>query len=468
VNRKCQVLVVDDEKEVGTFFRHLLEKYCDVTVVTSGREALELCQRRQFKLALIDLKMPDMDGLVFLKAFKAANPGSQAIIMTGYGTVKTAVKAIQLGAFDYIEKPFEDIDVLEELVRRALSGEEIEQEPVFHDGLVVGRNQEMRAVVATASKIAPKNLTVLIEGETGTGKEVLARYIHRMSRRSDGPFIAVNCGALAETLLESELFGHEKGSFTGAVAQRKGLFEIADRGTLLLDELSEASLGLQVKLLRVLETREFRRIGGEKSYRCDVRVIATTNVNLWEMVKQGRFREDLYYRLNTVVLKIPPLRRRKEDIPLLVEHIVQAHFEEEGVSFSPEAMSLMVSYPWPGNVRELINVVGNTLALRDGPVIMPHHLPEKIKGGAEFQAYRGAKEGLAYEIERLFRGYAENWDPEMGHKPTEIMGVIKEAQENLIRDIIVKCLRLTAGDRNKAAEMLELTPRQIRYYLNEK
>ncbi len=436
--------------------------------MTSGKEALEIISRKQFNLSLIDLKMPDMDGLVVLKSFKAANPQGQAIIMTGYGTVKTAVKAIQLGAFDYIEKPFEDLDALEDLIKRALRGEELHQETVFEEGIVVGRNPQMRAVVATASKIAPKNLTVLIEGETGTGKEVLARYIHRLSKRAEGPFIAVNCGALAETLLESELFGHEKGSFTGAVAQRKGLFEIADRGTLLLDELSEASLGLQVKLLRVLETREFRRIGGEKTHRFDVRVIATTNVNLWDMVKQGRFREDLYYRLNTVVLKMPPLRERKEDIPLLVEHVVRNHFEEEGVVFSPEAMELMTSYQWPGNVRELINVIGNTLALRDGPVVMPHHLPEKLRGKEGLTPYPESEGNFASDIDRLFRRYVDSWDPDKGDKPAEIMAVIKEAQERLIQEIIAKCLRSTGQDRQKAAEVLQLSPRQIRYYLNEK
>ncbi|MGB9791135.1 MAG: sigma-54-dependent transcriptional regulator [Thermacetogeniaceae bacterium] len=465
-----QILVVDDEHEVGTFFRHLLKDKYDVKVVASGREVLEIIGNQFFDLILLDLKLSDSDGITLLRTIKEVHPRSEVIIMTGYSTIRTAVEAIQLGAFDYIEKPFEEIEPLEDLIKKALSQKK-GYENTEETGFVVGRNCKMRALVATAKKIADKDLTVLIEGETGTGKEVLARYIHRMSKRAGYPFIAVNCAAFTETLLESELFGHEKGAFTGALYQRRGVFEIAHKGTLLLDELGEASLAMQAKLLRAIETREFRRVGGEKTYCFDVRIIATTNIDLRKAVAEGRFREDLFYRLNTVNLQIPPLRERKEDIPLLVEYVTYHRLNENSVRYSDEAMEILVNYPWPGNVRELVNVVTRTLALRDGSVILPHHLPEKLRvlsSAGQALGVAGKEPDLPEFLESYFRKYVEQWVPGKGRGIPEFLELFRDAQDRFVRNMIERALLFTKGDRQAAAKLLHLTSRQLRYYLNER
>lgn len=385
------VFIIDDEVEVGKFFRHLLErKGYRVTVANCGGDAVKLMDTHRFHVAMVDLKLPDSDGLTLLQEMKARLPRCEVIIMTGYSTTRTAVKAIQLGAFDYVEKPFEDIGEIETLVQRAVdfslgnrnAGEAHPEWAHVSDlvGFQVGSTLQMSKMVSIAFKIARKNINVLIQGETGTGKEVLARFIHAASSRADKMFIPINCGALPENLLDSELFGHEKGAFTGAAGQRKGIFELANNGTLFLDEIGEASMAIQVKLLRVLETGEFLRVGGEKSIRTDVRIIAATNVDLEQAVKNREFREDLFYRLDVVRLGVPPLRDRKVDIPRLVKHFIKR--SASGVSrypeMSPEAMELLINYGWPGNIRELANTVEQAVALCDGPVIMPAHIPDKI------------------------------------------------------------------------------------------
>jgi len=389
VDKFPKILIIDDEYEVCSFFKRLLErKGYKVYVACSGKESRDLIKSQGFRMAMVDVKLPDADGLELLEQIKTAQPFCEVIIMTGYSTTRTAVKAIQLGAFDYVEKPFEDIDQLEDLIEKALEfGRRAAGEgggrPEWFDiagrqGFQVGTTQKMKRLVTVAHKIAQKNINVLIQGETGTGKEVLARFIHACSRRAQNTFIPVNCGALQESLLESELFGHEKGAFTGASGRRKGIFEIANHGTLFLDEIGEASLGIQVKLLRVLETGEFLRVGGERPVTTDVRVIAATNVDLQKAVEQKKFREDLFYRLDVVRLEIPPLRERKEDIPLLVNYFLKRAGGGRPLKVSPEAMQILKEYSWPGNIRELANTVDQAVALVEGNVIVPGCLSDKI------------------------------------------------------------------------------------------
>ena len=321
------LLVVDDEKEVGTFLSRLFTmKGYKVDVVNSGKDfyAIDFDQQR-YDAAMIDLKLPDCDGLTLLKHLKQKHPRCKALIMTGYSTVMTAVRAMKLGASDYMEKPFVDIEVLEKQLENLLnentaSNQHFIQRLAKDSGLIIGGSKLMKELTEVAFKVAQKSVNVLIEGETGTGKEVLSRFIHSASPRNHEPFIAINCGAISESLLESELFGHEKGAFTGATQMRKGFFEVAGNGTLFLDEIADASPAIQVKLLRVLETREFMRVGNSGTLRTNARLVAATNENLQKAVENNKFREDLFYRLNVVALEIPALRDRKEDIPLLVEH----------------------------------------------------------------------------------------------------------------------------------------------------
>ena len=385
---ETKVLIIDGDDEVGVFFRSLLQKSgFGISVVSNGAEAITSIQETSFNVAVVDLKLPDGDGLALLQQIKKLQPKCEVIIMTGHGATRTAVKAMQLGAFDYIEKPFEDIEEVENLIQKAVEygqrGKNVR--PVNAEwsaiadkiGFQVGSSQAMHKLVSTAYKIAKKNISVLIQGETGTGKEVLARFIHAASNRSDKIFIPVNCGALPENLLESELFGHEKGSFTGAAHLRKGIFELSNGGTLFLDEVGESSLSIQVKLLRVLETGEFLRVGGEKRVKTNVRVISATNRDLEQSLKDKTFREDLFYRLDVVRLELPPLRERRNDIPLLVEYFVKKLNPEMYISI--DTMHLLCNYSWPGNIRELANTISQAVALCDDKIILPEHLNRKLR-----------------------------------------------------------------------------------------
>ncbi|HEY6839084.1 MAG TPA: sigma-54 dependent transcriptional regulator [Geobacteraceae bacterium] len=389
---QTNVLIIDDEADVCTFFRRLLtRKGYGVVTAMNEPEALRALSEERFAVALVDLKLPDTDGLTLLQTVKTRQPACEVIIMTGYSTIKTAVTAMQLGAYEYVEKPFDDIAEIEALVAKAASygtgqqegernGEEW-SEVARTVGFQVGNAPSMRRLVSLAYRIAAKNINVLIQGKTGTGKEVLARFIHAASNRADQPFIPINCGALPENLLESELFGHERGSFTGANQTRRGIFELANRGTLLLDEIGDATPQIQVKLLRVLETGEFMRIGGEKPIKTDVRVIAATNVDLEEAIREKTFREDLYYRLNVVRLEIPPLRSRADDIPLLAEHFVRLLNPE--LHLSAGALKLLREYAWPGNIRELANVMRRAAAMATGDTILPDHLGTRLQARDE-------------------------------------------------------------------------------------
>ncbi|MDD2553346.1 MAG: sigma-54 dependent transcriptional regulator [Desulfotomaculaceae bacterium] len=381
--RKPAFLVVDDEVEVGTFFEYYLkeERGFPVDVAISGREARKLFQEKKYDLALVDLKLPDTDGITLLKEIKEFNPGCEIIIMTGYSTVKTAVEAMKLGALDYIDKPFEELDELDRIIDQALhlvlNGNQFADEEIdklaSEYGIVTSKDSSFKNLLLLCKKVATRKISILIEGETGTGKEVLARFIHANSLRADFPFIGINCGALTETLLESELFGHEKGAFTGAQGLRRGIFELADKGTLFLDEIGEATPAIQVKLLRVLESGEFYRVGAEKPIMPDVRIIAATNKNLQEAARNNLFREDLLYRLDVVRVSIPPLRERRMDILPLVDYFIEKNRPVEDLpgkaEFSPEARELLQNYDWPGNVRELSNVVTRAMAIRETGVM---------------------------------------------------------------------------------------------------
>ena len=380
------ILVVDDDPGLRESFRLILEDDYEVLDAPDGAQALDIVRGSQVDLVLLDIRLPGMDGVEVLERIKALDEQVEVILVTAVKTVKTAVAAMKLGAFDYVTKPFEEDELLA-LIRRALEKRSLEREVLFlrselaqrHEpGEIVGQHAEMQRLFRLVAQVARTATTVLVTGESGTGKELIARAIHRQGPRRDKPFVAVNPAAVSETLVESELFGHEKGAFTGAYQKKLGKFEMAQGGTLFLDEIATLKPEVQAKLLRVLQEREIERVGGTQSIKIDVRVIAATNVDLKQMVAQHRFREDLYYRLNVVPVTVPPLRERREDIPLLVDHFIRRYsheFSKPIQGLSPEALAALRQYPWPGNVRELQNVIERAVVLGDAPVIGLNDLP---------------------------------------------------------------------------------------------
>ena len=385
-----RVLVVDDERPI----RFLMEKElpragCLVTCAENGEDALERVRTQEFDVVLMDLKMPGIGGLEALRRIRESGASAEVVVLTGHPDVTTAIEAMKLGAYDYLTKPFKLAEV-EIVLRRAAERRRLTQENtalrrmVAQRGqppLVLGESWAMTAVLATVERIAASDANVLIEGESGTGKGLMAQTVHQQSRRSQGPFLAINCSGFQDQLLESELFGHEKGAFTGAVALKQGLFEVADRGTLFLDEVAEMSPAMQAKLLQVLDSREFRRVGGTRLHRVDVRIVAATNKSMQREVEAGRFREDLYYRLNVVNILVPPLRERREDIPVLAEHFLARFQASAGVrkTLSPDALQSLIEYPWPGNVRELSNIIERLVILTPGGAIGSDALPANIR-----------------------------------------------------------------------------------------
>jgi DNA-binding NtrC family response regulator len=385
-----RILIVEDEDMMRELLTKILagEQY-RIFQASSAEEALKLLQEQTYDLVLTDLRLKGMNGLQLLSEVRAFDPEIVVIVMTAYASVETAVEAMRKGAYDYITKPFinEEIRVM---LRRALNQRHLSREnrhlkrelrERYRFENIVGTSEAMERVYRMIEKVSAISSNVLIFGETGTGKELVARAIHYNSERSDRPFVAVNCGALTESLLESELFGHVKGAFTGAIANQEGFFRKADRGTLFLDELNEVSHGLQVKLLRAIQEREVIPVGGREPVKFDVRLIAATNKNLEDEVKKGTFREDLFYRINVITIHLPPLRNRKEDIPLLVHHFLQKYVQRLGkpsVKISREAMQVLVNYDWPGNVRELENMTERAVALCEEDIIETTDLPEKL------------------------------------------------------------------------------------------
>ncbi len=394
------ILIVDDEKNYLLVLEDLLaEEGYEVLTADSASEGLAVAESHELDLVLTDMKMPGMDGMAFLERLHSLKPDMPVVMMTAFGTVEKAVEAMRKGAFDYVLKPFEN-EELKLTIRKAIDhyylvrknrylSRELESRYQFSN--IVGKNASMQKIYELVEKVAPSKATVLVSGESGTGKELIARAIHFNSPRKDASFICVNCGALPETLLESELFGHEKGSFSGAVSQRKGRFELAHGGTLFLDEITEMSPPLQVKLLRVLQEMEFERVGGSQTIKVDVRMVAASNRDLKSEVAAGRFRSDLFYRLNVVRIHLPPLRERPDDIVLLVNHFLNKHSQSDArtcLAIDPEALRYLLDYQWPGNVRELENVIERAVILSNGDTIAVKDLPSEIRDAQEY-GYNG-------------------------------------------------------------------------------
>lgn len=389
----ARVLIVDDDPVILEVIGDILKKNgYEVVAAPNGAAGIRELERKYFDLVLTDLVMPDVDGMEVLNHVVSTSPKAICIILTGHGTIKSSVEAIKKGAFDYITKPI-TADELLVVIEKALKFRNLEEENIRlkkelqqtygYDNLV-GTSNAIKNIYDLIEKVADTDGTVLISGASGTGKELIARAIHYNSSRCDRPLVVINCGAIPEELLESELFGHEKGAFTGAYKSRIGRFEMANGGTIFLDEIGEMSPSLQVKLLRVLQEKKFERVGGTKTIHVDVRIIAATNKNLTTAINKGKFREDLYYRLNVIPMKVPPLKQRKSDIPLLIDHFLkkfQKGAEKKITAFSPEAMDAMLKYDWPGNVREVENVIKRLTILCDDEVVtvddLPEHIPHK-------------------------------------------------------------------------------------------
>src|SRR5213593_4236279 len=390
--RPPRILVVDDERSMRELLAIVLRREgYEVLLADNGRTAVDVLEREPVDLLISDIKMPDLSGVEVLRAAKKIDQDILGIMITAFASTDSAVEAMRLGACDYLSKPF-DIDLLKMKVREKIENRQLRQENVLLKrslGLphqfsnIIGRSEAMLEVFKMIETVARTNSTILLTGESGTGKGLVAQAIHFNSLRRDKPMVSLNCGAMPEALLESELFGHMRGAFTGADANKKGLLEVAERGTIFLDEIGEMSAVMQVKLLRVLQERRFRRVGGLEELQADIRVIAATNQDLTRLVAEGRFREDLYYRINVIPIVLPPLRERREDVPLLAEHFLAKYGEQMGKNISRisrDAMDLLVHHEWPGNIRELENVIERAVALETTPTILPDSLPPGIRG----------------------------------------------------------------------------------------
>ena len=464
----ARILVVDDERSMREMLAILLKREGhDVAVAENGKTAIDLLNKRPFDLVVSDARMPDLDGLEVLRHARSVNPSVIAIMVTAYGSPDLIRGVAQLGVNDYVEKPF-NTEVLRFRIRKELDRKRLQQENVLlkramHSANqfsnIIGNSTPMQQVFELVETIAPTGSTVLITGESGTGKELVARAIHVRSPRSDRPFVAVNCGALTETLLDSELFGHMRGAFTGADGNRKGLIEVADKGTIFLDEIGEMSPMLQVKILRVLQERKIRRVGGTEEVDADIRIIAATNRDLAKMVSEGQFREDLYYRINVIPVRLPSLRERTDDVPLLAEHFVakfagQMNKPVRGISGA--AMACLQGHSWPGNVRELENALERAVALERTPSILPESLPEAVRGISISSVPAPA----------ATTPMAAAGQPDSNVLPEKGFDLERHVQ-HLEREYIAEALRRSGGVKVKAAELLGMSFRSFRYYMKK-
>ncbi len=431
-----KILVVDDEESMCNFLSIMLKKEgYQITTALSAKEALKKMSKDTFDVVISDLKMKEMNGLELIDEIAKMESAPYVIIMTAFATIESAIEALKKGAFDYITKPFK-VDEIKLAVARALEQGKIRTENIYlkkrlkkTEGFsnIIGKSDVIVEVLDQVRKVADSDSTVLLTGESGTGKELVARAIHQHSYRSENTFVTVNCGALPEELLESELFGHKKGSFTGAIKDKKGLLEVANEGTFFLDEVGEMTPRIQVKLLRVLQEKEIVPVGGIAPIKVDVRLVAATNADLESEVNMGRFRKDLFYRLNVIPLHIPPLRERKEDIPLLIEHFLESYLDREGKikKFNAEAQKILMQYSWPGNVRELENVIERAVTLVQGVTIAEKDLPEKIATG-QGQLLTKTKEPENPTMETIERAYIYWILQESGwqkQRAAEILGI---------------------------------------------
>ncbi len=446
MNPKPVILIVDDEKNTREGLARALRKTYDILLAEDGPHALHLLSEKNIDILLSDIRMPGMDGMTLMQRALARTPQPVCVLLTAYGSIETAVDAMKHGAYDFLTKPV-NLDRLDLLLQRALRERAMESENRrLHEQLdakfgleqIVGQSMAMQEVFDTIRQVAPTRANVLVQGESGTGKELVAQAIHRLSPRVHGPFVPVHCAALSQNLLESELFGHEKGAFTGATERRRGRFELADGGTLFLDEVSEIDPSIQVKILRVLEERKFERVGGQETLEVDVRLIAATNRDLKKMVDEGKFREDLYYRLYVVAIHLPPLRERTGDIPLLTQHFLKdlAHQNGKAIdSITPDALDTLTAYAWPGNVRELRNVIERMVVLARGDRLTVRDIPAAIRESA----------------------------PHRTILPTHAEISLQEAEKQLI----VNALKAHGDNRTKAAAQLGISRRTLHRKLNE-
>ena len=452
---KDKILVADDEQSMREFLDIMLKKEgYRVSLASNGEEVLNLAEKDIFDLILMDIRMPKLDGIAVLKKIKALSPETIVVMITAYASADTAIKAMKEGAYDYVTKPFK-VDEIKLIIRNALEKKNLQKENIllkqvvrdrYHFDNILGQSPKMLALYDLLEKVGPTKTNILIAGESGTGKELVAKAIHYNSPRKDKPFVTLNCGAIPEFLIESELFGHMKGAFTDAIATKKGLFEMADEGTIFLDEISELPLLMQVKLLRVLQDKEFKRVGGTEDIRVDVRIMSATNKDLEEAVREKRFREDLFYRLNVIQIKLPPLRDRREDIPLLVMHFLKRYSGELNkniTGISSETLRVLLNYDFPGNVRELQNIIERAVALESTQELTSQNLSSYLDQQPSLR-----KRSIDLDI------------------PNEGLDLEKVVEE-LERNLLVKALDRTKGIKKKAAELLRIKFRSMRYRLEK-
>jgi len=459
MDKKNRILVVDDERSMLELLDVMLsmEGY-EITCAESGHKAISLLEKKDFDLLLCDIRLGDITGIDVLRASKKKNHNTTVIMISAYASTETAIEAMNSGAYDYVPKPF-DNNELKETIANALQLKTIEQEKKIlddelkkhlHFGKIIGNSSAMLHVYNLIKQVAKTKTSILITGESGTGKELIAKAIHDESDRRDKPFIVINCAGIPETLMESELFGHKKGAYTGAVQDKKGLFEVADKGTVFLDEIGELSMHLQVKLLRVVQERAFKPVGGNEDISVDIRIISATNKDLANEVIEGRFREDLFYRLNVIEIKLPPLRERKSDLRVLAQHFLEKYSEEMGkkvTKISSYAINLLNNYPFPGNIRELENLMERSVAITDTNILLPDSLTLSLH---KRRVLVDGIKGKYFDVNDVSKGVS-------------LDSILEEVEIAYVN----KAMEYSGGEKSKAAELLGINMRSLKYRLDK-